>query len=175
MPKDYNSFTDVATGDVYSAASHNLILENINNYRVPPMCKARRTTTQSIPNGAATSIQLNATDAFDTDTMHDTVTSDTRITVNTAGIYLVQGNLSFVTSATGSYRLIGINKNGVELVSANFGAGTDKRCSIAYVDAAASASDYYELWAYQDSGGALNVTPLGNAIELSVVWLGQVS
>jgi hypothetical protein len=176
MPKTYNTIPTVSTGDVYTATAHNAIGTTINSMRVPPSCKARRTSVQTIANASATAIQFDASDSFDTDTMHDTVTSNTRITVNTSGIYIVTGQIYFATSATGSYRVISIAKNGTELASANFGAGTDKRCTLTYIDAAANATDYYELLAYQDSGGNLNTqTVHGVTSELSATWLGQVS
>lgn len=176
MAKTYNTFTNVSTGDVYTAASHNAILQNLAGYRVPPACKARRTSAQTIANSAATAIQFDASDSFDTDTMHDTVTNNTRITVNTSGIYIVTGQIYFASSATGSYRVISIAKNGTELASANFGAGTDRRCTLTYIDAAANATDYYELLAFQDSGGNLNTSVVhGVTSEFSVAWLGQVS
>ena len=61
MAKDYNTFSDVSTGDVYTAAAHNLLLENVENYRVPPSCLLTR-SGQSI---TASTCLLYTSDAAD--------------------------------------------------------------------------------------------------------------
>jgi hypothetical protein len=56
--------------------------------------KAYHNTTQSIPNNVDTAINLNS-EYWDTDTMHDLVTNNGRITFKTAGFYII--------TYTGSY------------------------------------------------------------------------
>jgi hypothetical protein len=47
VAKTYNSIPSVATGDVYTAAAHNNIVTNVNNYRVPPACIVQRASMTS--------------------------------------------------------------------------------------------------------------------------------
>ena len=174
MAKDYNSFTDVATGDVYTAAAHNLILENINNYRVPPMCMATRSGTQSALNTTFTAVQFNGTDKYDTDSMHDPASNNTRITINTAGVYVVQGEMYWGAAATG-VRLGRIRLNGVTTLNTaivpNTG-GSDGVSTAVGVTYPFAVNDYIELLGYQSSGGALNMQA---SCFLSAAWIGQVS
>ena len=99
MAKTYNTFTDVATGDVYTAAAHNDVLENLNNYRVPPMCQVYRSTdlTSYTSN---TAISWSA-EAFDTDGMWS---SGTDVTINTTGVY----RLEFYAYVSGSATITSI-------------------------------------------------------------------
>jgi hypothetical protein len=48
-----------------------------------PTVKAKRTSTQTISDATWTSVALNATDDWDTHTMHDTSTNNSRITIPT--------------------------------------------------------------------------------------------
>lgn len=63
-------------------------------------CRVNRTSAQSIPHATLTIVSFNA-ELFDTDGMHDTVTNNSRITINTAGFYTVGFNAAF--AASGDY------------------------------------------------------------------------
>ena len=81
-------------GQVYTAAAHNIIVNDVIALRSNPMVKAIRSSTFAISSGALTvgpvALEWNAVSApgFDNDTMW-TVGSPTRLTVVTAGVYLV--------------------------------------------------------------------------------------
>src|SRR5690242_2498740 len=77
----------------------------------PPAAQARRTTAQSIPNNTPT-VMLFDTEDFDTDTMHSTSVSTSRLTCNTAGTYKVEAYIPF-DGATAGIRDARITKNGV--------------------------------------------------------------
>jgi hypothetical protein len=64
MAKTYNTFTDVATGEVLTATNFNNVLENVGNYRVPPMCRAVRSTNQSFASGALAAVNFDAEDGL---------------------------------------------------------------------------------------------------------------
>lgn len=135
-----------------------------------------RTAAQSIPDATATAIAWDAED-FDTDAIHDNVTNNTRLTVPMAGKYLITANVSFAFNATGT-RLLRLRKNGASQLAANslpshasIGVGV----GFAYI-ASLAASDFVEIQAFQNSGGALNV--LGNDTEqgntfASIVYVGE--
>lgn len=168
MPKDYNSFSDVATGDVYSAASHNLILENINNYRVPPSCLL---TISSLAISAQvdlgnTTTSGTWTEQVDTDTMHDAVTNPTRITVNTAGIYLVTASLLGNASNINAFAMVKVN--GTQTAQTTLGNTSYFTRGQATLIHSAAVNDYYEFATAASSSITCD-------FRFSAVWLGQVS
>jgi hypothetical protein len=118
----------------------------------------RRTSTLSINNTTHTAVAFTAED-FDTDTMHDNATNNTRITFTTAGKYIIIANVSWASNATG-IRQIRIRKNGTDdfdldartLVVPHSGLGIAQEVVTIM---SVSATDYIELMVYQDSGGAL--------------------
>lgn len=116
-------------------------------------------STQTLTTGSAAFINFDS-ETFDTDTMHDTVTNNTRLTATTAGKYLVIGQMEFAANATGERRL-SIGKNGatndVATVVHDAAASGETRIIVAgFVDL--SATDYVQLEAWQNSGGNLNVS-----------------
>lgn len=136
----------------------------------PPGCRANRTTTQSISNNASTAVQLNAADSHDTGALHDTSTNNTRITVATAGIYLIQGQIDWAASTIGRRGSL-IRLNGAtELAKQNLSADADDPVVQVVTLYSLAASDYVELLAYQNSGGSLNL----DTAHLSVQWVGHV-
>lgn len=139
----------------------------------------RQTVAQSIPTGAFTALTFDTEDA-DYAGGHSTVTNPTRYTGVHPGWYFVQGTFGITSSATGR-RIVGIRKNGT-----GTGNPTDARS-----DAAAAASvqvfdvsglvflngttDYIEVVAFQDSGGALNTVVSSTDIQcrFQVVWISN--
>lgn len=187
MAKDYNTFTDVSTGDVYTAAAHNLILENVENYRVPPMVRVQRDgTNQSVTPGASGFVAWNnASAAFDTDSMWSSG-ANTRITVNTAGVYLVTWTLTtgWSGSAYGWYFVIDHRNSGGTLIgypgseyyydngsSMVFSYNATISCVVS-----ASVGDYFQCRWDAFYGSATNPAFGGTYTHsLSAVWQGQVS
>ncbi|MHB9144732.1 MAG: hypothetical protein ACYC5Y_05275 [Symbiobacteriia bacterium] len=120
---------------------------------------------QSIANNAWTELTFNL-ESWDTDAIHDTVANNTRLTCQTAGKYLITGNVEFAANAAGDRRLAirlgGALGSYIAEQSANAvgTAGVPSVLSISTIyDLAAGA--YVELMAYQGSGGALNTNPDG--------------
>jgi len=74
-------------------------------------CRVTHTTTQSIPNGSAGTVVSFNDESFDTDAMHSTVTNNSRITINTAGIYTVgfSGSLAAAADYTRTFSVVRIN------------------------------------------------------------------
>jgi hypothetical protein len=129
-------------------------------------CGAERTTNQSISNGTWTAVQLNATDLYDTDSIHDTVTNNTRFTVPTGkdGKWRFTTSGQFASNGTG-LRAVGLAKNGT-LLAARYGQNYRTAIGSGGVgtamngtsDLSLAAADYIEMYVYQDSGGSLNLT-----------------
>lgn len=127
---------------------------------VVPCCRANRTATQSLTDSTLTPIQLSATDSYDTDSMHDPASNNTKITFNTAGVYVLTGLIQYDVSATGvRFIFFRINDTtNIGLVQVN-AAGGGQNTSMTTCDAYKFAvTDFVELYGYQTSTGALNVT-----------------
>lgn len=54
----------------------------------PPSCRVYHDTTQSIPDNTPTTVAFNS-ERYDTASMHDTVTVNSRITIPVGGLYAV--------------------------------------------------------------------------------------
>ena len=127
-------------------------------------CKAVRSTVQSIPNSADTVISFTDADEFDTDSMHDTSTNPSRITVPTGmtGVWRITATTSWAAHSNATPRTAELKKNGSAV--SRYLAG-DRRTSFASTagfggfDAVLSltAADYIELVVSQDAGASVNV------------------
>lgn len=89
------------------------------------------------------------------------VGAPTRLTVQRAGLYLIGGSLEFAPNASGLIRQSWIRMNG----SVNLTWQSDIPVSAIHANRLSidtlyrmAVADYVELIAFQDSGGALNVT-----------------
>jgi len=126
-----------------------------------------KNANQSIPDSTFTAITFNV-ESFDTSGIHDTSTNTDRFTVpaGKGGYWLFTGNLNWASNATG-YRQIGLVKN-ANLTGSEPNPGTAAVGNIVAQPFSAIfnlvATDYISLYAYQNSGGALNVdsTQVGN-------------
>jgi hypothetical protein len=83
--------------------------------------------------------------------MHSNSVQNTRATINTAGVYLVTGNASFLGTATG-IRVLHIYVNGASRISASGdadGSQTDRGLAQQFL---LSVADYVELYVYHTQG-----------------------
>jgi hypothetical protein len=189
MAKTYNTFTNVATGDVYTAASHNAILQNLAGYRVPPMCIVSTDTNVAITTATETALAFQSASTPNTDmtltagTSSSTLANGGKVTVTTAGVYLVTFSILFASNATG-VRGAAVIKNGTGTWFAGTSALQDNSAANSggaqMVKGSGllslAANDYLQLTVYQTSGGNLNAataSPAGNL--LTIAWLGQAS
>lgn len=126
-----------------------------------PSVKLTRNANQSINHATFTAQNFGAgTEDTDPTGMHDTGSNTSRITIATAGYYLIGGE-AWYASAAGAIRQNDIRINGTATTvathnGATVGAGNNTIVNIVGGFLAAAA-DYIELFTYQDSGGAINV------------------
>jgi len=157
-----NAIARVAVGSNYSTLTADSAASAGVSWTLPQVVRAIRTSNQSVANATDTAIQLNAADDFDTNSLHDISTNNTRLTASVAGYYHVIGEIKFATSTAGTQRYAKIRYNGstVKAQSVDAQAPATGVTPVIQVSTLVdlSASDYVELMAYQDSGGALNVT-----------------
>lgn len=139
--------------------------DHVHGYN-PPACKAARTTDQTISNNTNTAIQFNATDIYDTASLHDTTTNNTRITVATAGLYACVLSWTMNTSGTAMIGIFRVNGTTDHNSIREDTTGTLRQVLTDVIKLA--ANDYVEGVIFQLTGG--NVTML--AATMSVVWVG---
>ncbi len=126
-----------------------------------PHCWALHSTTQSLANNSWDPLSLD-TDGVDVGAMHSTVTNTSRITIPTGqgGYYAIVAQVGFALNSTG-IRGVGIRLNGSSILHSQifpaYNTGAELHTIQASFHHTAAAGDYYEVVAFQTSGGALNV------------------
>ena len=166
----FTTVPTVATNDPWTAAQHNqYIRDNFAAVR-PDTGIARRTTTQSLTNDTNTVVTLTIEDD-DTATFFDIAGNPTRLSFPYTGIFLVQAKGTFAPSATNERRA-GLEPNGGSVADISdfvnaFAQGSVGTTFSLDTITPKTGSDYYELFVYQNSGGALNL----NDAKISVATL----
>lgn len=125
-----------------------------------PMCRVYNSASISIANATPTLLTFNSED-FDVGDMHSTSVNTGRITIPTAGKYLIGATICWAPSVY-TFLEARLIKNGVvdpfmDIDSAEngSGAGHSRRHLSTVLDCA--AGDYFEIQVYQVTGGNLNV------------------
>jgi hypothetical protein len=120
-------------------------------------CRVYANATQSIGDETTTLVTSWGSESFDTDTMHDPSSNPGRITIKTAGTYVVGACLGFAANTTGS-REVQIQKyNGVGVVIDScdgFADRTNYNSPVGCYDM--DVDDYFLCYVWQNSGGSLN-------------------
>jgi len=168
------------TGNVLTAAQMNTnVRDNTGFLHSPPGCVAARTTAQVIATGTVTTLSFNATDIYDTDSMHDPVGTPTTITFNTAGVYECFVSCQFAANGTGArWITLRVAGSSPEEIGGMKDTGPTSGVN-SYMNAAsrykATAADSLVSDVQQTSGGNLSVTN-SNATTLGgvnpVIWMG---
>lgn len=141
-----------------SAARLGVIEQGIFDAHFQPAARVFHSANQSITTSAGTALAFDS-ERFDTDTIHDTVTNNSRLTCKTAGKYQVTGSISFASNVTG-LRQVFIRLNGttaIAIQTAPAVSGSTHELTVSTLWDFA-VNDYVELMAFQSSGGNLNVT-----------------
>lgn len=111
---------------------------------------------QSISHNVTTKLSFN-TEEYDDDTMHDTSTNNQRITIKTAGRYIVSANIKIAVSSVGD-RLVFIRLNGSDLAIVSVLPASINHTNISIsIIRNFSVNDFLEIRVYQNSTGSLNV------------------
>ena len=136
-------------------------------------CQSTKSANQSISNETDTTITWN-TNTFDTDSIHDTVTNNSRFTVPTGkgGKWLLSCTLDWFNNTAGDrYLTLLVNGTMVQLsYGGAFAAGASNQTLTTILSL--SAADYVEIKGYQTSGGALNVVAANRATHMNFQYLG---
>ena len=103
---------------------------------------------------------------FDTNGLHSPSSNPGRLTAPSSGVYLISAHLTFASNATG-IRYAYIRLNGSTIIAraklpTSGSGGLDDWLSISTICWLA-AGDYVEVFAFQNSGGNLNILSAGNS------------
>jgi hypothetical protein len=151
------------TSPFLSAANMNLIDLGILAAHFQPAARVFHNAAQSTTTAVAFVLAFNS-ERFDTDTIHDTSTNNSRLTCKTAGKYQITANVDWVGNATG-YRQIYLRLNGATIIASaidpQLGAGINTHQSVTTLYDLA-VNDYVEAVVIQTSGGSLNVNSTAN-------------
>ena len=116
----------------------------------------------SVADSSAVALTFDS-ERYDTDGIHSTVLNTGRLTCQTAGKYLISGNVEFAANATGQRQLY-IRLGGATIIGFTqpsvISAVTGRYQVSTIYDLA--ASNYVELVVNQSSSGSLNVTAAAN-------------
>lgn len=175
---NYGTTTEIAdTADTESAGSSSLVAraDHVHKLHVhkPTFhtsvgAKVYRTAAQSLVNNTVTAINWTAED-FDTDTLHDNATSNTRLTVpaGMGGKWVAVAQLKYAANGTG-VRQIRFHVNGSYKAYTQVSPlASDPTVFSAVAPLTLAAADYVECCGYQNSGGSLDVA---DATGLSEAW-----
>lgn len=135
-----------------------------------PLCILRKSTVTSVDNAGENLVW--DTEDVDSAGIHSTVSNTGRITPNVAGWYRITATVHWASNATGR-RATAILVNGANArygqIAPGSSAGTIST-TVTRTLQANGTTDYFEVFAYQDSGGALNTADtVGTVFEAEFV------
>jgi hypothetical protein len=125
-----------------------------------PAVKVYKTSNQSIANTTDVALTFQ-TVVYDWTTAMYSAGANTRLTIQQAGKYTIKASVAFDNNVNGTTRFVKIYRNGVAIASSSQApsgfSSSQSPYILAFVDVNAVAGDYFEVYAYQNSGGSLNV------------------
>lgn len=179
----WTSPSDRTTGTLITAAMWNQMLGATGDIAFlygSPACRVYHSANQSVSSGAALAALAFDSERFDTDGMHDTATNNSRITIQTAGVYAVAVGISWSGTSSGPY-VTTIRLNATTDIAYQYTVYTSSPApgaGLRYVLTAPpykfAAADYVEVFVAQTTGGSLNVLATGNySAEFAAAWLSS--
>ena len=172
----YTSPADVVTGTTISSAWGDSVKAATDYLANPPACRVFHNAAQSVTDNSQLILAFNS-ERYDTDSMHSTVTNNSRITINTAGLYVVTAHVEF-GAGTYDFASVAIRLNGATFIAIHDAPstsgiyGNSRSVSTVYKF---GANDYVEVRVFQDNAAAAarNVNVAGNySPEFAATWIG---
>lgn len=138
-----------------------------------PAARVTRSSAQSIPDSLNTNLAFDQ-ERYDTASVHDNGTNNSRLTAPVTGIYAVTAQFTWGGSAGTGSRFAGLMKNGSTLIARSLQVPGDDDENMA-TQVRLAAGDYVEVQVLQTSGSSLTVAANGMAQqftpEFSMTWL----
>lgn len=169
----YSAPTTRATGFLVTAAVWNQdVVDNVTFLANPPSCRAKASALTTCTNASETAIALAAED-YDTDTMHDTVTNNSRVTFKTAGLFVISGLIPFDAATSGKREaFIRLNGSGAYLAMQSMPASSVATYMSLTATYKFAVNDYVELRAYVDGANVNTVHGATITSYLAATWIG---
>lgn len=146
-------------GDVLTAAWCDVVRSDLEFLIDPPACSIYNSAAQSVANNTATVLTANS-ERYDNDSMHSTSSNTSRITIQTAGRYLLVSTVLFDADADG-FRRVSILHNGTTsyggISGVNDGSNIGVRLT-AVRSLVLAAGDYVEATCLHTAGANLDAT-----------------
>lgn len=132
---------------------------------------AYRTTNQTLPNATSTALTFPA-ELVDSDNFHATTGDTSKLVFPYNGTYLVKAQVAFASNSTG-LRTVSIRKNGGVIVAADNKTAITGDETIFSVSILVDviASEFVQVYAYQNSGSNLDVAASDYSMKVEVVRL----
>ncbi|MCH7843503.1 MAG: hypothetical protein IID01_12150 [Chloroflexi bacterium] len=126
--------------------------------------RAYHSANQSITHNTGTTLAFNS-ERWDTDTIHDTSSNNSRLTCKTAGKYTIVGQIEWDANSS-SERLLKIRLNGSTTIalitSLPMGGALFDTTAQVVTTYDLAVNDYVELFVQQNTGGSLNIKAKAN-------------
>lgn len=138
-----------------------------------PYALVTKSAVQSIPNGSDTVLSFD-TETKDNNAIHDNAVNNSRLTAKSAGLYLVQGLVTWDSNNTG-VRDVLIKKNGTQISRVNMmsASGQNSFQNISKMVEMA-VDEYVELQVFQNSGSSRSIQSGATQSGFSIAKLGSV-
>ena len=149
-------------GTPTSAARFNYMEAGIKAAHYMPAVHVTHNAAQGIASNVLTALAFN-TERFDqagntSDTMHDTVTNNSRLTCRYAGIYLITGHAEWAASAASGNLQMNIRLNGTTTIARFVPVSLDVRDMGVTTVYSLAVNDYVELMVQQNTAGSVNIS-----------------
>jgi hypothetical protein len=170
----YTAPATVVTGTTIASTWGNAVKAATDYLANPPACRLWHNAAQATTSGARLALAFNS-EEFDTDGMHDTATNNSRITINTAGIYVVHGAVEWAASNTTGVRQLEIRGNGsdatIYAIQSVDPAAAARQATISLIRKFA-VGNYIQLTVFQSSGIGINIGTGSYTPFFAATWIG---
>ncbi len=151
--------------DVSEVAADESKRITIDNLLYTEGARAYHNADQTISTGGFVAIALNS-ELHDSDTIHDNSTNNSRLTCNTAGVYIITGHIDLEANSTG-LRSLYIRLNGTTSIGEYQSNNVTSAPATTWITSIATiyklaVTNYVELMIRQTSGGDLELLAFAN-------------
>lgn len=142
---------------------------------VVPSARVYNNAAQNINHNTWTTVAFNA-ERWDTDTIHDNSTNNSRLTCTTAGIYVINVNIVWSDADTDGARGIKILLNGATELARDQRPGLNGGYASLTTVYSLAATDYVTVQVYQNSNSTIALLSGANySPEFSITYIGKAS
>lgn len=173
MNADINAAAAIALSKL-AAGSNGQKIETVAGapaWLTVPSARVYHSADQSIANSTETVLAFNS-ERFDTASLHDTATNNSRLTAPIAGKYLIGVNVRWESNPTGNRILSIRHGTGID-IAANYMPATVQAVQAVSALWQMAVNDYVQIFVTHFAGVALNIQAAGNISP--EFWMVRVS